>query len=103
MTEEFRRLEAIFHEAIELTCQAQRCAYLDSVCRFNESLRVNVESLIESHRAAQVEHFIKKENVFSWPLQYLAFLSSPPPAGAIFLIHNVATKRTEGGFCCLGR
>jgi WD40 repeat protein/tRNA A-37 threonylcarbamoyl transferase component Bud32 len=52
MTAENIKAEEVFHEAIEITDQVKRSAYLDRACGQGSDLRVEVEALLRAHEEA---------------------------------------------------
>ena len=52
MTAENIKAEEIFHEAIEITDQVKRSAYLDTACGQDGDLRLEVEALLRAHEEA---------------------------------------------------
>ena len=49
MSSELNNIEAIYSEAQSRTGEAERSAYLESVCAGNPALRARVEALLKAH------------------------------------------------------
>ncbi len=51
-TENYKKAEEIFNNAIEIKDPAKRAAYLDDACKNNQELRAEVEALLKGHEKA---------------------------------------------------
>ena len=47
-----KRIEAIYHLALEKKAGKERSAYLDAACDDDNDLRISVESLLKAHDKA---------------------------------------------------
>src|SRR5256714_1044235 len=53
MPKQLQSEKSVFLEALDITCAAERAAYLDETCKDNPSLRAEVEALLRAHELPQ--------------------------------------------------